>query len=196
MMKLTPTQQSIILVSMIQTILGEYKEDEITSAIANLKAVCLRFTDLQSGVKFLPFIGPKVVDHKRYQLFIKTKLIADRIWKSTVDRYAAQNVSFDANESIRALWEYNPQMLKKYAKIKERYALAYINDGVPGSDKLQSAGSVIGGYITEMLDKEMGIKRNGRLAALKNKISHAVDANPEAAKESAYKYVELIKGVA
>lgn len=195
-MKLTPTQQSIILVSMMQTILGEYKEDEITTAIADLKSVCFRFTDLQSGVKILPFIGAKVVDAKRYQLFIKTKLIADRVWKATVDWYAAQNVSFDANKCVRALWEYNPQMLQKYAKIKERYVMAYVNEGIAGSDKLQTAGSVIGGYMTEMLDKEMGIKRNGRLAALKSKVNHAIESNPQAAKESAHKYVEAIKGVA
>lgn len=181
---MTEVQRAIILVSMIGTILDEYKEDELTPAIKELRDVCQRFMDKQSGVETVLVIGqfgkrsmqPRVTNPKRHEQFLATIKIGDRIWQGALDRYAKQGIKIDAVATITALYTFAPNVLRKHARITQDRIDAYRAEGWDGDDRHKSAGAVIGGYLTELLASEMGIKINGRLHALKHKIEMEKEA--------------------
>lgn len=194
---MTQLQQAIILVSIIGTILNSYRdEDELTPPVRTLKFTCKRFMDQQSGVKVTPFRGAKIVDHNKFKRYTDTIEIGNRIWQRALDRYAKQNVHIEAVSMIKALYDFAPDVLAKHAHISKRKITDYLNESKEGDDKLKTQGAVIGGYLIELLAAEMGIKINGRLSALKNKVDNYVSANPEEAIARAKKDVETIKGVA
>lgn len=193
---MTQLQQAIILVSIIGTILDEYRhEDELTPPVRTLKFTCKRFMDQQSGVKVLPFRGAKIVDHGKYKRYMETIKVGDRLWQKALDRYAKQKLTIEAVSTIKALYDFAPDVLAKHAHISKRKITDYLDESKEGDVKLKTQGAVIGGYLIELLAAEMGIKINGRLSALKNKVDNYVSANPEEAKERAKKDVETIKGV-
>lgn len=194
---MTQIQQAIILVSIIGTIMDEYRnEDELTAPVRTLKFTCKRFMDQQSGVKFIPFRGMKVTDSNKYKRYMTTIKIGDRIWQRALDRYAKQKLTIEAVSMIKALYDFAPDVLAKHAHISNRKITDYLYESKEGDDKFKTQGAVIGGYLTELLAEEMGVKINGRLSALKNKVENRINTNPEEAKERAYKDVESIKGVA
>lgn len=169
---MTQLQQAIVLVSIIGTILDEYQEkDELTPAVCTLKSTCTRFMNLQSGVKVIPFNGAKIVDHGKYKRFMQTIKIGESIWRKALDRYAKQKLSIEAVSMIKALYDFTPEILAKHAHISHKKITDYLNESKEGDAKLKTQGAVIGGYLTELLAAEMGIKINGRLSALKNKVA-------------------------
>jgi hypothetical protein len=181
---MTEVQRAIILVCMIGTILEEYKEDELTPAIKELRDVCQRFMDKQSGVEMTMQIDwrkkrvmrPRITNKKRHDQFLATVRISDRIWQGSLDRYASKGINIDATATVMALYSFAPDILHKHARISQQRIEAYRSEGNDGDEKLKSAGSVIGGYLTELLAKEMGMKINGRLRALKHKIEMKKEA--------------------
>lgn len=169
---MTQLQQAIILVSIIDIILDGYRdEDELTPPIRTLKSTCTRFMNLQSGVKLIPFHGAKIIDHTKYKRFMQTIKIGERIWKKALDRYTKQNISIEAVSTIKAIYDFAPEILAKHAHISHKKITGYLNESKEGDDKFKTQGAVIGGYLTELLAAEMGIKINGRLSALKNKVA-------------------------
>lgn len=194
---MTQLQQAIILVSIIGTILDEYQhKDELTPPVRTLKFTCNRFMDQQSGVKVIPFRGAKIVDHSKYKRYMATIKIGNRLWQKALDRYAKQKLTIEAVSMIKALYDFAPDVLAKHAHISKRKISDYLDESKDGDAKFKTQGAVIGGYLIELLAAEMGIKINGRLSALKNRVDNYVSANPEEAKERAKKDVETIKGVA
>lgn len=191
---MTQLQQAIILVSIIGTVLNVYRdEDELTPPIRTLKFTCIRFMDQQSGVKVTPFRGAKIVDQNKFKRYTATIEIGNRIWQRALDRYAKQNVHIEAVSMIKALYDFAPEVLAKHAHISHRKITDYLNESKEGNDKLKTQGTVIGGYLIELLAAEMGIKINGRLSALKNKVEGYINTDPEEARERAKKDVENIK---
>lgn len=167
---MTAIQQTIVLVSIIGTILSEYSDEESTPAIKELKRVCSRFMSAQSGIKMFPFAGAKIVRPTQHKRFFDTVMIGDKVWKKALDRYAKQSVTIDAVATVTAIYNFRPQLLAKHAHISSKRIEAYKMDNDKGDAKFQRQGAVIGGYIIEILAEEMGIKINGRLGALKNKV--------------------------
>jgi hypothetical protein len=171
-------KRAIILVSIIGTILAEYKESEITPAIGELRDVCQRFMEKQSGVETVLFTDSRkkrvmkdvVTNKKRHAQFLESVGIGDRVWQGAVDRYASQGVTIDAVSMIMALYDFAPDVLHKHARISRERMEAYANSGTDGDETYKREGAVIGGYITELLAHEMGMKINGRLRALKQKV--------------------------
>lgn len=180
---MTEVQRAIILVSMIGTLLEEYKEDELTPAIKELRDVCQRFMEKQSGVEMeIQFdwrrnrvMKPRI-NKKRHERFLEAVKIGDRIWQGGLDRYASQSVTIDAVSTIMALYEFAPEILHKHARLSRERIEAYRMSGTFGDEKYKRDGAVIGGYLTELLAKEMGMKINGRLRALKHKIEMEKEA--------------------
>ena len=165
-------QQSIVLVSIIGTILSEYDDGESSVAVATLKHDCKRFMNAQSGTKSLPFIGVRVVDHKKHENFLKSVRIGDEIWRKSIDRYAKQKVVIEATHLIRAVYDFNPSALEKHAHISKRKIDSLSRGAVDGNDEHKRNGAVIGGYLAELLSGYIGIKVNGRLRALRSKIEN------------------------
>lgn len=164
------TQKSIILVSIIKTILDEYDDGEKSKAITDLSFVCHRFMKAQSGTVLLPFGLNKVIDQKKHNNFIKTVMVGDKIWRKTVDRYASNGITIEAISLIDAVYSFDKESLAKHANITPKRIEALRADARDGQQEYKLNGTVIGGYITELLYKEMGQKINGRLRALKNKV--------------------------
>jgi len=171
-------KRAIILVSIIGTILAEYEESEITPAIGELRDVCQRFMEKQSGVETVLYtdyrkklvMKPMVTNKKRHAQFIESVGIGDRVWQRSLDRYALQSVTIDAVSTIMAIYSFAPDVLHKHARISRERMEAYAKSGTVGDEKYKRDGAVIGGYITELLAEEMGMKINGRLRALKQKV--------------------------
>lgn len=170
-------QQAIILTSIIGTILKEYDDKEKSKAVSDLQFDCMRFMSSQSGTKFLPFIGTKVVDNKKHANFIKTVHIGDTIWKKSIDRYAKQSITIEATALIQAVYDFNPQALKKYVHISEKKIKRLTDGATEGDEKLKLNGTIIGGYLTELLSEAMGQKVNGRLKALRAKVERKINAH-------------------
>lgn len=176
---MTEVQRSIILVSMIGVILDEYSGDEITPAIDELQQRCKRFMEKQSGVETVirrSAFGRRTIEHrvanpKRHEQYLSCVATGDRIWNTAIDRYAKQNLKIDIISTVVALYGFDPDVLAKHAKIKPEMIDAYRMEGDAGSNA-KRAGAVVGGYMAELLAAEMGIKINGRLRALKNKIEN------------------------
>jgi len=166
------TQQAIILVSIIGTILSEYDDGEASASVATLKHDCKRFMTVQSGTKSLPFIGVRVVDLKKHENFLKSVRIGDEIWRKSIDRYAKQSVVIEATHLIRAVYDFNPSALEKHAHISKRKIDALSRGAVDGNDEHKRNGAVIGGHLTELLSERMGTKINGRLRALRSKVEN------------------------
>jgi len=169
---MTKNQQTIILVSVIGTILSEYDGSESTKAVRELKFVCERFMKTQSGVKVIPFVGVRIVDPKKHKQFFDTVMIGDTIWRKALDRYAKQNITIEATALIRAVFNFAPELLSKNANISKKRIDALCNGAVDGDESHKRQGCVIGGYLVELLNKEMGIKINGRLGALRAKVEN------------------------
>ena len=167
-------QQSIILVSIIGTILSEYEGKEVSSSVSTLKHDCKRFMMAQSGTKTLPFIGARIVDTKKHVNFLKSVMIGDEIWKQALDRYAKQSVVIEATHLIQAVYDFNPVALGKHAHISKRKIDALSRGAVDGSNKHKRNGAIIGGHLVELLSERMGVKVNGRLRALKNKVKKEI----------------------
>jgi len=170
---MTKLQQTIVMVSIIGTILDEYKEaDELTPAVRNLKFTCKKFMMVQSGTRIIPFIGSKIVDSDRHKRFVNTVMIGDRIWQKAINRYAGQSVTIEAVSLIKAIYDFAPDLLAKFAHISNKKITSYINESKDGDNTFKRQGAVIGGFLIETLALEMGIKINGRLSALKNKVQN------------------------
>lgn len=174
---MTQIQRAIILVSIIGTILDEYRnQDELSAPVRALKFACKRFMINQSGMREIPFIGKKITDARKYQQFAKTVMIGDKIWQKAIDRYASQSITIEATSLIRALYDFAPDLLAKYAHISSKKINDYMAEAIDGDEKCKRDGAVIGGYLTELLAEEMGIKINGRLRALRMKVQREVAA--------------------
>lgn len=173
---MTKTQQAIILTSIIGSILDEYQDKESVGVISILKHDCKRFMMSQSGTKFLPFVGARIVNHKLHEQFIRTVMIGDRIWKKTIDRYAKQGITIEATALIKAVFDFSPELMAKYVHISQKKIDALISGATDGDANHKRDGAIIGGYLTELLAQEMGLKINGRLRALKNKIEREMVA--------------------
>lgn len=190
---MTNKQKAIILTSMIGTILSEYDDTESTKAVQELKFVCQRFMFSQSGTVQLPFKGMRIIDAKKYKNFLHSVMIGDRIWKNALDRYAKQSITIEAVSIVTALYEFDKNVL---THISNRKMDAFKMEAKDGNEDCKRAGYVIGGFLRELLAKEMGIKINGRLMALKNKVENGIIDNPEGAKERGKRDAENIKEVA
>lgn len=173
---MTKNQQAIILVSIIGTILSEYDEQETTPAIRDLKRVCKKFMDAQSGVKVLPFYGPRIVNQKRHDHFVNTVKIGDRIWRETLEKYIDEKLTIDAISIIMAVYQFAPDILASKTKMTKQKMEAYAKGGSEGDEKHKTHGCIVGGHLVELLSKEMGIKINGRLKALKAKVERDIKA--------------------
>jgi hypothetical protein len=175
---MTEVRRAIILTGFIGTLLTEYKEDEITPSIRTLIDACTKFTDKRSGVELVMVRGkfggrimtPRVTDKKRHEQFLETMKIANTIWNSALERYAKHSLKIDAISTVVALYEFLPEVLHKHARIRKEQIDAYATEGNDGDEVNKTAGAVFGGYLTELLAAEMGIKVNGRLRALKHKV--------------------------
>lgn len=173
---MTQIQRAIILVSLIGTILEEYRYDELSAAVRALKFACKRFMINQSGTREIPFVGMKVTDVRKYQQYAKTVMIGDRIWQRALDRYAQDKITIEATSLIRAIYDFAPELLAKYAHISKKKINDYMAEGVNGDEKHKRDGTIIGGYLVELLAEEMGLKINGRLRALRMKVEREVAA--------------------
>lgn len=166
---MTSIQKTIIIASIMSTILDEYKDDQITYGIQTLKDRIDRFMLNRSGVEEVK--GKyRVIDQKRHDDFKFSISIGDRVWSKAVDHYAKNKIKFDAVHTIIALYGFDPDMMAKYAKIKQHMIDTYESEGVSDNDRYCSNGTVVGGYLLELLYEEMGMKVNGRLRALKQKV--------------------------
>lgn len=175
---MTSIQKTIIIASIMSTILDEYEEDQITEGIQILKDQIYRFMLNRSGVEERVrtnklrqrTIVNEVVDHKRHDEFKASIAIGERVWQKAVDHYAKNKIKFDAVHTIEALYGFDPDMMSKYAKIKQHMIDTYKSEGVSDNDRYCSNGTIVGGYLLELLYEEMGMKVNGRLRALKQKV--------------------------
>lgn len=168
------TQQAIILTSIIGSVLDEYDDKESKGIISTLKHDCKRFMMAQSGTKTLPFIGVKVVNSQAHKRFYNSVMIGDRIWQKTINRYAKQGVTIEATSLIKAIYDFAPDVLAKHARISQRKIEMLLMTATDGNSTHKRDGAIIGGYLTELLAQEMGVKINGRLRALKNKIEREI----------------------
>jgi hypothetical protein len=101
-------------------------------------------------------------------------MIGDRIWKNTIDRYAKQGVTIEATSLIKAIYDFAPDVLAKHVHISPRKIEMLLMTATDGNSTQKRDGAIIGGYLTELLAQEMGVKINGRLRALKNKIEREI----------------------
>lgn len=175
---MTEVRRAIILTGFIGTLLTEYEEDEVTPVIRSLIDACTKFTDKRSGVELVMVRGkfgartmtPRITDKKRHDEFLETMKIANTIWNAALDRYAKHSLKIDAISTVVALYKFAPEVLHKHVRIRKEQIEAYASEGNDGDEGNKTAGAVFGGYLVELLAAEMGIKINGRLAALKEKI--------------------------
>jgi hypothetical protein len=101
-------------------------------------------------------------------------MIGDKIWKTALDRYAKQSLTIEAVALIKAVYDFAPEILAKHAHISQKKITDYLNESKDGDARFKTQGAVVGGYLVELLAKEMGIKINGRLGALKNKVQNEI----------------------
>lgn len=172
---MTKREQAIILVSIIGTILDEYRdESEITPPVLLMKGACRNFMKKESGVKYVALIGHRIVDKKKHKTFASAIFIGDKIWRLALDRYIKESLTIEAVALIRAVYDFAPEILAKYAHISQKRIKDYGAESALGDDKFKMQGAVVGGFLVELLAKEMGIKTNGRLTALKNKVQREI----------------------
>lgn len=177
-MKLTEVQRCIIAVNIIGVVLEEYKNEEISLAILNLKSKCEKFRDKQSGVaqvikadKFRrKHISYGIIDSKRHAQYLYMNVIGDRIWNQAIDHFSKQHLKIDAVSLIESIYLFNEKILTKHARIR-RSDLDSYRDEYPERDPDTSLdGTAVGGYIMGLLMREMGIEVNGKLRALRLRI--------------------------
>lgn len=172
---MTQLQQAIILVSIIGTILDEYRDaSELTAPVRAMKFTCKRFMDGESGVKIIPYHGAKIVNKKKFLNYTSTIKIGDSIWQKSLDRYAKMGITIEAVSLIKAVYDFAPEVLAKHAHISHKKITDYLNESKDGDVQCKTQGTVVGGYLVELLAAEMGIKINGRLSALKNKVMNDI----------------------
>jgi len=184
-MKLTEVQRAIILINIIGTTLDEYSDIESTASISELKQVCRKFVEKQSGVEFIKTrtkhgkitTVPKVVNEKRYRQYYEMSQIGDRIWQSTIDKYAKQQLKIDAVAMIESIWLPNESILTKHARLNRSRIDAYRFEHEAGDRIARTDGTAIGGYLLELLAEEMGEKVNGKLRALRLRIQDHIQEN-------------------
>jgi len=173
---MTEVQRCIIIVSIMGTILSEYDDDEITPSIQELKDVCESFMNKQSGVELLPRIGYRITNKKRHEQFKATIKIGDRIWQASLDRYAKKSITIDAVSIVSSLYYFFPTILHKHTRINKQRMDAFQSESFPGDEESKKTGVIVGGYLMELLGKEMGYQFNGPLRALRQKIEREVAA--------------------
>ncbi|MDD2267484.1 hypothetical protein [Sulfuricurvum sp.] len=175
---MTEIQRTIILVSLIGTVLSTYEEDELSESTRELKNTCIRFSNKQSGVEMVLVRGkfgrrglaPEVTNQKRHDQYIETMKIGNAIWQKALDKYGKGSIHFDAVTYVHAIYSFAPDLLHKHARISKEKIDAYMAGWIDGKQSSRNNGAWIGGYLTELLAAEMGMKINGRLRALKQKV--------------------------
>lgn len=94
--------------------------------------------------------------------------------EKTVDKYAKDGITIEAISLIDAVVGFAPEVLAKYVNITPKRVEALRADARDGQAEYKLNGTVVGGYLTELLYAEMGQKVNGRLRALKQKVERSV----------------------
>ena len=167
-------QQAIILTSVIGTILKEYDDGEGGSVVPEMRTRCMRFMKHQSGMRILPFGGARIIDKRRNDQFLRMVKIGDAIWKKTVDKYAGNGITVEASAFIMAVYDFAPDALNRHVTLSPKLISKLIDQNTDIHAQSSHNGTVVGGYITELLYEELGLKINGRLRALKNKIARTL----------------------
>ena len=102
------------------------------------------------------------------------RFFCDAIWKKTVDKYAGNGITVEASAFIMAVYDFAPDALNRHVTLSPKLISKLIDQNTDRHAQSSHNGTVVGGYITELLYEELGQKVNGRLRALKNKIARTL----------------------
>lgn len=175
---MTSHEQSIILVSIFGTIMNEYKGSKITKGAKELLKSCNTFMANNSGTKHIKGINKYVVTNDELnKRFLKCIMIGDVIWRKAINKFLKDNLTVDASELIYAIYGLTSDILHKHTPISKGKIDEFMSDSAVGDSNHKRNGAVTGGYIVQLFNEAIGVKINGQLKALKNKIEREVNGN-------------------
>lgn len=175
---MTSHEQSIVLVSIFGTIMNEYKGSKITKGAKELLKSCNTFMANNSGTKHIKSTNKYIVTNEELnKRFLKCIMIGDAIWRKTIDRFSKDSLKVEASELIYAIYGITHEILHKHTPISKKKIDDFMSETIKENAEHSRNGAIAGGYIIQIFSESIGIKMNGSLKAIKNKIARENNGN-------------------
>ena len=154
--------KAIIYASMVGSLLNQYEDDEITYTVACMKrniGLMLRSAEMTNP-----------------SIYVKAIMTGDRIWKESLDYWAAQNKKIEIIHTVAVLYDESSTEFNRLCKVTDKMMDRFVVEGAGThntSVDVQADSSDVALFLVNKVREYLGKEpRVNKLAGLKEKMEN------------------------